>query len=99
MAYKFFDKNLKGSGIKSMSNQQLANKLHKPIIRKLKRVYSLYYSSRRVYSSFKYYIWGVDLADTQLTNKYNKGIRFLLCAIDPFSKYVWVVPLKYKKRS
>ena len=33
----------------------------------------------------------------QLLNKYNKGIRFLLCAIDIFSKYAWVVPLKDKK--
>ena len=40
---------------------------------------------------------GVDLADMQLLSKYNKGIRFLLCAIDIFSKYAWVVPLKDKK--
>ena len=33
----------------------------------------------------------------QLLSKYNKGIRFLLCAIDVFSKYAWVVPLKDKK--
>ena len=33
----------------------------------------------------------------QLLNKYNKGIRFLLCAIDIFSKNAWVVPLKDKK--
>ena len=33
----------------------------------------------------------------QLLSKYNKGIRFLLCAIDSFSKYAWVVPLKDKK--
>ena len=33
----------------------------------------------------------------QLLSKYNKGIRFLLCVIDTFSKYAWVVPLKYKK--
>ena len=33
----------------------------------------------------------------QLLNKYNKGIRFLLCVIDIFSKYAWVVPLKDKK--
>ena len=40
---------------------------------------------------------GVDLADMQLLSKYNKGIRFLLCVIDVFSKYAWVVPLKDKK--
>ena len=54
---------------------------------------------RKVYSSFKYNIWGVDLADMQLISKYNKGIRYLLCAIDLFSKYPWVAPLKDKKGS
>ena len=52
---------------------------------------------RRVYSTFKDNIWGVDLADMQLLSKYNKGIRFLLCVIDIFSKYAWIVPLKDKK--
>ena len=33
----------------------------------------------------------------QLLSKYNKGITFLLCVIDIFSKYAWVVPLKDKK--
>ena len=33
----------------------------------------------------------------QLISNFNKGFRFLLCAIDIFSKYVWVVPSKYKK--
>ena len=42
-------------------------------------------------------IWGVDLADMQLISKYNRGIRYLLCAIDLFSKYAFVVPLKEKK--
>ena len=50
-----------------------------------------------MYSSFKDKIWGVDLADMQLISKYNKGIRYLLCAIDLFSKYAFVVPLKDKK--
>ena len=30
-------------------------------------------------------------------SKYNKGIKYLLCAIDLFSKYAWVVPIKNKK--
>ena len=34
----------------------------------------------------------------QLLSKFNKGFRFLLCAIDIYSKYAWVIPLKYKKR-
>ena len=33
----------------------------------------------------------------QLISKYNKGVRYLLCAIDLFSKHDFVVPLKYKK--
>ena len=33
----------------------------------------------------------------QLISKFNKGFRFLLCAIDIYSKYAWVVPLKDKK--
>ena len=33
----------------------------------------------------------------QLISKLNKGFRFLLCVIDIFSKYAWVVPLKNKK--
>ena len=36
------------------------------------------------------------LADMQLISKFNKGIRFLLCVIDIFSKYASVIPLKDK---
>ena len=50
-----------------------------------------------MHAAFKDNIWGADLADMQLLSKYNKGIRFLLCVIDIFSKYAWVVPLKDKK--
>ena len=69
--------------------QQLGEELHKPIIRKFKK--------RKVYSLFKDNIWGADLADIQSISKFNKGCRFLLCVIEIFSKYAWVVPLKYKK--
>ena len=90
MVYKFFDSKVSGSGAKLIpENKQLANELHKPIIRKFEK--------RKVYSIFKDNIWGVDLADMQLLSKYNKGIRFLLCVIDIFSKYAWAVPLKDKK--
>ena len=33
----------------------------------------------------------------QLISKFSKGFRVLLCVIDIFSKYIWVVPLKDKK--
>ena len=68
---------------------QLADELHKSIIRKFKRC--------KVYFSFKCNIWGADLADMQLKSKYTKGIKFLLCAIDIFSKYTLVVALKDRK--
>ena len=50
-----------------------------------------------VFSRSKDYIWCADLAYMQLITKFNKGFKFLLCVIDIFSKYAWVVPLKGKK--
>ena len=60
----FLIKKTSGSGIKTenMSDLQLAEQLHEPIIR-----------------------------------KFNKGICFLLCVIDIFNKYAWVLPLKDKR--
>ena len=107
IVYKFFDKKsaslarsetlttrdkcTSGSGIKNenMSDKELAKKLHKLSIRKFKK--------GKVYSSFIDNIWGADLVGMQLISKFNKGIRFLLCAIDIFSKYARVIPLKDKK--
>ena len=43
------------------------------------------------------YAWGVDLADMQSLSRKSNGIKYLLCAIDLFSKYAFVVPLKDKK--
>ena len=51
----------------------------------------------KLYSSFKDNIWDADLADMQLIRKFNNKLRFLLCVIDLFSKYAWVLPLKDKK--
>ena len=95
MVYKFFDKKSAGSGARYVNiklttqNQQLAEEIHKPIIRKFEK--------RKLHAAFKDNIWGADLVGMQLLSKYNKGIRFLLCAIDIFSKYLWVVLLKDKK--
>ena len=62
---KFFDKKSAGSGVNMHANNErpsdLAEELHKPIIRKFKK--------RTVYSRFKDKIWGADLADTQLISK------------------------------
>ena len=95
----FFDKKSKGGGVNDnikqnqrpldLATHQLAEELLKPIIRKFKK---------RVYSGSKDNIWDADLADMQLISKFNNGFTFLLCVIDIFSKYAWVVPLKDKKR-
>ena len=58
MVDNFFDRKSSGSGIASEPNYQLANELHKPIISKFKK--------RKVYSSLRDNIWGVDLADMQI---------------------------------
>ena len=92
MVYNFFDKKSVGSSAANneiKQNLELAEELHKPIIRKFKK--------RKVYSGFKDNIWGTDLADVKLISKFNKRFRFLLCVIDIFSKYAWVAPLKDKK--
>ena len=90
MVYKFFDKKTVGGPAKNknIQNNELAEELHKPIIRKFEK--------RKVHSSFKNNIWGADLADMQFLSKFNKGIRFLLWVIDIYSKYAWVIPLKDK---
>ena len=50
-----------------------------------------------MYSSLRYNIWGVDLADMQSLSRYTKRVKYLLCVIDLFSKYAWIVSLKDKK--
>ena len=60
-------------------NQQLAEELQKPIIRKFEK--------RKVHSCFTDNIWGADLAGMELISKFNKEICFLLCVIDVFSRY------------
>ena len=98
MVYKFFDKKSTGSGFKKLKNTALSSSIladerHKPIIRK--------FNKRKVYSQIKDNIWGggggVDLADMQSLSRKNKGIKYLLCAIDLYSKYTFVIPLKDKK--
>ena len=85
--FKFFDKKSTVSGIASSSI--LADERHKLIIRK--------FNKRKVYSQFRDNIWGVDLADMQSLSRKIKGIKYLLCVIDLYSKYVFVIPLKDKK--
>ena len=66
MVYKLFDKKTAGGAVKNenMSDQQLAEELHKPIIIKFKK--------RKLYSSFIDNVWGTDLGDMQLISKVNR---------------------------
>ena len=95
IVYKLFDKKSTGSGFKKLKNTTkpsssiLADELHKPLIRK--------FNKRKLYSQFKDKICGVDLADMQSLSRKNKGIKYLLCVIDLYSKYAFVIPLKDKK--
>ena len=92
MVYKLFDKKTSSAAIKNknISIKGLAEELHKPIIRK--------FDKRKVQSSFIDNTWGADLANMRLINKFNQRIRFLLCAIDNFSKCAWVITFKDKKK-
>ena len=65
MLYKPFDEKTSGRGIKNenISNKELAEELHKPIIRKFER--------RKVHSPFIDKIWAADFADMQLISKLN----------------------------
>ena len=82
MIYKFFDKKSSGSDVAATEpNFELANELHRQIIRKCKK--------RKVNLLFRNNFWDVGLADMQSLSKYNKGMKYLLSAIDLFSKHAW----------
>ena len=79
VVYNFFDKKSRVSGVATLQKEQLAEELHKPIIKKFKR--------RKVYSSFKGNICGDDVANIQLISTFNKGFRFLLGVTDIANKH------------
>ena len=64
MLYKFFDKKT-GSGISA--NEQLAEELHKPVIKRFKR--------KKVYARFKDIIWAADFVELGLLSSKNKNIK------------------------
>ena len=78
IVYKFLDKKTSGGGAllankyavknENISNNELAEELRKPIIRK--------FNKRKVHSPFVDNIWGADLVDMQLISKFNKGFTF-----------------------
>ena len=83
MVYKFLDKKT-GSGVSV--NEEAAQELLKPVTKKFK--------GRK---TFEGNIWVADLAEMGLWSSKNKNAKYLLCAIDVFTKYAWVKPIKDKK--
>ena len=85
--WNFFDKRTCGantSGCVIENKTILAGGLHKPIIRK--------FENQKVHSSFWDNIWGTDLADMQLINKFNKRICFslyVLCIVNMPGLFLW----------
>ena len=90
MVYRFFDKKQKEVILNpcQIKSNLLINFINQ-LLENLRK--------RKVYSFSKDNVWGFGLADMKLISKYNKGIKYLLCVIDLFSRYAWVVPLKDKK--
>ena len=66
------------------------------------QTYTLYKPIRTKFSRRKTVVagndtqWQADLADLSKLSKSNNKHRYLLCIIDVFSKYAWVVPIKDK---
>jgi hypothetical protein len=69
-------------------SDELAEELHKPVIK--------HFRKRKVIVQGVDKIWAADLVDMQSFAEFNDGVRYLLCVIDIFSKYGWIVPLKNK---
>ena len=86
MVYNFFDKKT-GSRVQMSANGQLAEELHKPVIKKFKK--------RKIYVKFKDNIWAADLAEMRSLSSKIENVK---CVINVFTKYAWVKPLKDKKR-
>ena len=57
----------------------------------------LKFETRRVISQGVDALWKADLADVSYLAKHNNdGTKYLLVAIDVFSRYLWIEPLKNK---
>ena len=86
MVYNFF---VKKTGSEISLNEPLVEELHKPVIKKFKR--------RKICDRFKENNQAADLAEMESLSSKNKNFKYLLCAIDGFTKFAWVKSLKDKK--
>ena len=82
MVYKIFNKK---TGSEVSVNEELAEELHKPLIKKFKR--------RKVYARSKENIRAADLAEMESLSSKNDNVKYLLSVIAVFTKYAWVKPL------
>ena len=67
-----------GPRVGSSVNEELAQEFHKPMIKKFN----------------KNNIWAADLAEMGLLSSRNRGVKYLLCEINAFTKYAWIKGLK-----
>ena len=81
-------KKVKLQDIRDWLRKQQTYTLHKPIHKKFLR--------RKTVVAGIDTQWQADLADLSKLSKFNDKHRYLLCIIDVFSKYAWVVPIKDK---
>ena len=86
MFYKIFDRK---TGSETSVNEQLAEELHKPAVKKFKK--------RKIFARFKDNIWAADLTQMESSPSKNKKVKYLLCVIDVFTDFAWAKTLKDKK--
>ena len=87
MVYNFFFD--KKTGMAGSVNEELAQELQKPVIKKPKRW--------KIYARVKDSIWVAELVEMGLLSFKNRGVKYLLCVIDVFTKYSWAKSLKDTK--
>ena len=91
MVYKFFYKKSSRNAIINEANYQLEMNSINELSENVRK--------EKYINHLETIFEGVDLADMQSFSRYYKGIRYLLCEIDLFSKCEWVIPIKDKKGS
>ena len=86
MVYQFMDKK---TGSELSVNEETAEELHKPFIKRFKR--------SKACAKFKDDIWAANIDEMGILSSFNRDVKYLLCVIDVFTKYTWFKALKDKK--
>ena len=93
MVYTFFHKKTGSRAIAKTKvgvslNEELAEDLHMPVIKKFKRW--------KVFVRFKDNVWAADLAEMGSLSSNSRNVKYLLQVIYLFIKHAWAKPLKDK---